>query len=682
MTRGKDTAWGGRATTAPGPMVHDGGISETGGRTMWVCSRIAAAGGSGAIALALVVVLGGEVRAQQEPLDVDQTERVRVRLVILDAVVVDRRGRTVPGLGRDDFEVIVDGRPRPIDTLDVNCPGGAMNEPHGVQNPANREAIPAPPTGRRIVLAMDYLHFGGSVDVLERAKYMVREMEGDGEEIMVVALNGGLRIEQKFTSDRQAVWDALHRMEYDISLWNGVFSHSNELGFFNGLQALMNLLESLPGSKAVVLFSTVDVPASMNDNLYASLAGNAVSSRTAIYTVQADGIQPPSLGTSTAPGLRTSSEGGSIHMTPIGGSAMMKRLAFDTGGTYTRGTNDLSLGYARAQRDLGCRYAVGIYDDEAGFDESRQVQLRVKRPGLRAIHPSNYRFRSPEARRETSLMSAFLAPEMFENGVVRTHIFPVRPRKPRLWETVVAVSFPAPVGGEHGALAAHEFGAVIKLGNRVVHHFSWKVTLRARDDSRESWPTVTFLEPLELKSGRYTVSAVVSGFAGGAPSATIAEFDLPRIDRKALLTEPILWRRPSGNVVLGSSDAVESGGSLRETGMGAHLENYEPLLIQRARADEDLHVMTQYCVAGSRARDAGTSIERDLLGRDGSHIGSLPAVSLQPEGTGKVRCQGLWDELPAASLKPGDYRFEARVEPGKMLASQLRFAVDAAAEGP
>lgn len=58
-----------------------------------------------------------------EPIPLDMVERERVRLVILDVVVVDGDGRTVPGLGLDDFELIADGKPVTADTLDVNCPG-------------------------------------------------------------------------------------------------------------------------------------------------------------------------------------------------------------------------------------------------------------------------------------------------------------------------------------------------------------------------------------------------------------------------------------------------------------------------------------------------------------------------------------------------------------------------------
>jgi hypothetical protein len=48
------------------------------------------------------------------------------------------------------------------------------------------------------------------------------------EELMVVALTGGLRVEQPFTKDRGVVVDTLRRMEHDISLWNGNFGHLTE----------------------------------------------------------------------------------------------------------------------------------------------------------------------------------------------------------------------------------------------------------------------------------------------------------------------------------------------------------------------------------------------------------------------------------------------------------------------
>jgi hypothetical protein len=45
-----------------------------------------------------------------------------------------------------------------------------------------------------------------------------------------------------------------------------------------------------------------------------------------------------------------------------GGPPGLHRLAVDTGGRITKNTNDLSLGIARAERDLACRYTIGVYD--------------------------------------------------------------------------------------------------------------------------------------------------------------------------------------------------------------------------------------------------------------------------------------------------------------------------------
>ena len=49
--------------------------------------------------------------AADAPLDIERVERERVRLMMLDVVVVDRRGRTVPDLTLGEFEVFSNGRP-------------------------------------------------------------------------------------------------------------------------------------------------------------------------------------------------------------------------------------------------------------------------------------------------------------------------------------------------------------------------------------------------------------------------------------------------------------------------------------------------------------------------------------------------------------------------------------------
>jgi hypothetical protein len=58
-----------------------------------------------------------------------QEEQVQVRLVLVDVLVTDRSGRTVPGLVQEDFTLLVQNRPVEIDTLDSGCRAGAMEDP-------------------------------------------------------------------------------------------------------------------------------------------------------------------------------------------------------------------------------------------------------------------------------------------------------------------------------------------------------------------------------------------------------------------------------------------------------------------------------------------------------------------------------------------------------------------------
>lgn len=251
-------------------------------------------------ALLAASLAAGVAAAQREtPLETDPLrEEVEVRLVLVDVVVLDRADRTVPDLRLEDFEVIVDGKPLPIDTLDVGCPAGGVDDPIGVPNPKKRQPPAGPRVDRKIVLAFDYLHLAHfhRVEMLDNARRMMRSASVPGEQILVAALNGGLRIEQPFTADRDAVERTLKRMQYDVTLFQPDFRHLTEEPFFTGMQALFAVLETVPGPKAVVLFSNNPGTTSAVEDLgFARLAASASDARCSIYPVHADGLiaEPP-----------------------------------------------------------------------------------------------------------------------------------------------------------------------------------------------------------------------------------------------------------------------------------------------------------------------------------------------------------------------------------------------------
>lgn len=251
-----------------------------------------------AAVLALPLLVGasadGEEPAPLEPIDVGAEERVEVRLVTVDTVVLDAKDRTVPGLHAEDFEMIVDGKPVPVETFDEDCPIGSAEDPKGLRSSAARPFEPLSDRSRRVVLAIDYYHVGvvSRADVFQNLRDLVdRRLAGD-EELMLVALANGLRVEQPFTRDRKVFLGALRRMEYDISLWNANYQHLTEKAIFSGLEALYEILGTVEGPKAVVLFSDGRWPSVELDEDFRRMAAAAGNSRTVLFPVVSSGLIP------------------------------------------------------------------------------------------------------------------------------------------------------------------------------------------------------------------------------------------------------------------------------------------------------------------------------------------------------------------------------------------------------
>ena len=237
----------------------------------------------------LGIVPGSHARDEdpRPPVPIEKTEHAEVRLVLLDTVVVDGDGQPVPGLVRDDFEIRLKGEAFTPAILETRCELAEEESLQAVAAVKKQEP-------RRIVLLFDYLHLPmmPREDSLDSAKRFVRKGLTEGDEVMVAALTGGLRIEQPFTSDADELLNSLRRMQKDISLWNGNFAHQTETGFVRGITSLFDVLASASvGPKAVVFYSMLqDVPLDLE---FEKIAAVAAVSRTAMYTVDPRGFRPP-----------------------------------------------------------------------------------------------------------------------------------------------------------------------------------------------------------------------------------------------------------------------------------------------------------------------------------------------------------------------------------------------------
>ena len=258
-------------------------------------------------------------------------EKVQVDLVELYTTVVDRRGRPVEGLTRQDFQVSEDGAPQTIRRF---------------------EQVKDVPIYACVLLDT-------SASMADRLDDAVRGALGFFEKVItpkdraaVITFNGKPHLAVRFTSDHEVLAGGLANLTaegttalYD-SLIYGLYT-------FGGIK----------GKRAIVLLTDGDDVGSrykFDDALdYARRAG------VAIYTV-------------------------GIHLDPEETDVRLKlrRLAEETGGRYffIERTSELAKVYSAVEADLRTQYLLAYESTQQGGDRDkfRTVDVKVDKPGLEA----------------------------------------------------------------------------------------------------------------------------------------------------------------------------------------------------------------------------------------------------------------------------------------------------------
>jgi VWFA-related protein len=164
----------------------------------------------------ILLLLTISVHAQQ------QTEVVRTNtdLVQTAVTVLDKKGNFVEGLQREQFELTVDGKPRPVSFFE-RVASGSARERELVSTPAaNNSTTPtisaAAPRipGRTIVFFVDDLHL--SPDSMNRTRMMLqRFLERDmnsKDNVAIVSASGQIGFLEQFTNNRIVLDAALARL--------------------------------------------------------------------------------------------------------------------------------------------------------------------------------------------------------------------------------------------------------------------------------------------------------------------------------------------------------------------------------------------------------------------------------------------------------------------------------------
>lgn len=163
--------------------------------------------------------------AQRQQQDVIRTNTELVQTAI---TVLDKKGKFVDGLQREQFELTVDGKPRPIAFLERIAAGSPRERELTASGLGVNSRAPLPPPtvpGRTIVFFIDDLHL--EPDSLNRTRMMLqhfldREMSSK-DNVAIASASGQIGFLEQFTNNRAVLDAALARLlprQYDASGYN------------------------------------------------------------------------------------------------------------------------------------------------------------------------------------------------------------------------------------------------------------------------------------------------------------------------------------------------------------------------------------------------------------------------------------------------------------------------------
>jgi VWFA-related protein len=169
------------------------------------------------LAAALLCFAGFAVAQTQEKSD--DVVRVETELIQTDVMVFDKSGKFVEGLGREQFELKVDGRPVPLaffervtGGLPKGVPGASPSSPAAAAKGAPGAARAR---GRTVIFFLDDLHL--SLDSLGRTRaaltHFIDEEMAPGDVVAFVTASGQLGFLQQFTDNKTVLRAAIARLK-------------------------------------------------------------------------------------------------------------------------------------------------------------------------------------------------------------------------------------------------------------------------------------------------------------------------------------------------------------------------------------------------------------------------------------------------------------------------------------
>jgi VWFA-related protein len=419
------------------------------------------------------------------------TERVEVKIINVDVDVVDRAGRPVTDLTKDDFEIFEDGQPQKIANfyaIENSGVKGAATDPASAGSSQFR---------RKFILLVD----NNYIDKIQRDKALaeidrfVDESFNGEHEWAIAMISQRLEVLHPFTADkaeihaaidkirnsgafpeqheidRSILSDRLRRMEVssgtDSSLiptldYAKVVRFQAREQTYRALRAIRNTAQAVremtrgyaasEGKKVLILlnggmetntrFTSYDRDESDSETTEAQrqigialdeVVSEANASNFAIHIINAKRrgmIAPQHEVENKSSGINLQADPGSKGNDPIDTTnvdSSQLTVALGTGGSYS--TNTVPVALAAVESLSSNYYSLGYSPRREDDRQYHSIKVRVKRGGVRVAHRTGYIDLTPEDRLEQFLQARFSVQEKLGSLPVKVTLGSAVPRE-------------------------------------------------------------------------------------------------------------------------------------------------------------------------------------------------------------------------------------------------------------
>ena len=340
-------------------------------------------------------------------------------VVVVNVTVLDRNGKSIENLTKDDFQVYEDGKLQALQSVDFEHLNNHLLAP--IAQPQQQRAtatamakVPAPsPTSpiyqdrRLIVILFDFSSMQPAEQIRSRqaaVQFISRQMT-QSDLISIMTFGTELQTVQDFTADRDLLITTLDKFRAGESSENASMADTGadaqdqsgqfvadetEFNIFNSdlklaaLEDAARRLAQFPEKKALIYFSSgIQKTGVDNQSQLRATVNTAVRSNVAFYPIDARGLsalvpggdatQAGAVGNNlySGAGQRTLKENFNNQQETLG------TLALDTGGKALLDSNDLTLGMRQVQKDVSSYYVLA-YASSNPVQDGRYRRIQVK----------------------------------------------------------------------------------------------------------------------------------------------------------------------------------------------------------------------------------------------------------------------------------------------------------------